>query len=244
MAAIEFLIFYKPGDKVSNDFLNDYNKRIKEKATAFGVKIQVIDITRVSRSQAASLTEYIKRNIYPFAFVINGQTKVVYTNIEQIYELVVAAIKNAKEAAQKSSRPAKTTVTRYDDYGSIDYIEQERRKTLASEQISDEEIIGHQKGDIYSGDIHTSMILPRSAPVQNSRGNIAAVSAGQGMSDDPNRLGYESHEMEMINRSMSDFDDIDMDLRNHLQSNVMVDPGQEEMMGSSTADRLNPSGLF
>lgn len=255
MAGVEFLIFYKPNDKNSMDFLNDYNKKIKDKAAQYNVKIQVINITQISRAQAVSLQDYIKKNVYPFAFVINGNTKAAYTNIEQIYELIVTAITSAKSALVKrngitgsggsvgnSAKRSGRSYESYDDYGSVDFLELERRKKLGSEEVQDD-TMSTNKGDIYGGDIHSSMIIPRSAPVQGS-GNASRGVPDNSFDRDPNRLGYDSSEMEMISRATSDFDDIDLDLRNHLQGNAMIDPGQEEMMAGANADKLNPSGLF
>lgn len=250
MAPVEFLIFYRSNDKNSTDFLNDYNKKIKDRAAQYGVKIQVINIAQISRAQAMSLQEFIKKNVYPFAFVINGNTKVAYTNIEQIYELIVTAITSAKSAlsqrkttnkgsAGKSGGSSKNiSYENYDEYGNIDYLEMERGKKVGQEEIKNDTMGGGK--DIYGGDLQGSMIIPRSAPVQAGSGRNIQESYNR----DANGLGYDPSEMEMINKSATNFDDIDLDLLRHLSSDAMVDPGQEEMMGSSSADKLNPSGLF
>lgn len=254
MAPVEFLIFYRSNDKNSTDFLNDYNKKIKDNAAKYGVKIQVINIAQISRAQAMGLQEFIKKNVYPFAFVINGNTKVPYTNIEQIYELIVAAISNAKAALRQRKSPAGNGRTgsgsksgssrgyeNYDEYGNIDYLELERGKKVSQEEIKNDTMGGGR--DIYGGDLQGSMIIPRSVPVQAGNGS-GARGPQESYDRDPNGLGYDPSEMEMINRSTTNFDDVDLDLLRHLSSDAMIDPGQEEMMGGSSVDKLNPSGLF
>lgn len=247
MASVEFLIFYKPGEKNSKDFLDDYTKKIRDKAAMYGVKIQVVNITQISRAQSISLQDYIRRNVYPFAFAINGNSKTVYTNIEQIYELIVVAINSAKSArSQKTgSGSGKVKGSRkesYDDYGSVDFLEMQRQRGISGDDTKEDSMAAN-KGDVYGGDLYSSMVTSRSGPVQGS-GNPRGGVPDNSFDKDPSRLDYDPSEYEMISKLATDYDAIDLDLQKHLNGTAMIDPGQEEMMGGANADKLNPSGLF
>lgn len=175
---LKICIIYKEGDRACRDFLTIYDKHVLPKVRKYRISIPVISSINLSAGQRKLLNAYVTRGVFPFAYVGNGKINDVYTNMNQVIDLIILKIKASKNDADRG-----TYVSRV--YGqedlALDFLEGERRRVdLVAESADD---ANRDNGNMTFGemDAQTSKIIAREVPHKRSeRGMMSSYSAGMG----------------------------------------------------------------
>lgn len=170
---LKICIIYKDGDRACRDFLAIYQKHVLPKVRKYRLSIPVISSLNLSNGQRKLLGPYVSRGVFPFAYVGNGKINEVYTNMDQVIDLIILKIKATKNEADRG-----TYVNRV--YGNedlaLDFLEGERRRAdLVTESADD---TGNDLVLFGDMDAQTSKIIAREVPHrQTERGMMSSYSA-------------------------------------------------------------------
>jgi hypothetical protein len=168
---IKICIIYKEGDRACRDFLAIYNKHVLPKVRKYRVSVPVISSLSLSPGQRKLLGSHVSRGIFPFAYVGNGKINEIYTNMDQVIDILILKIKASKSDADRG-----TYVNRVND-DSLDFLEMERRRP----DLVAESDVGNDMVMFNDMDAQTSKIIAREVPNKRSeKGLMTSYAAGTG----------------------------------------------------------------
>lgn len=238
---IKICIIYKEGDKTCANFLNTYNKYVLPKVRKYRLIIPVISTINLKPMQMKLFSKYIQKGIYPFAYVGKGKTSnEVYTNMDQVIDIIIAVIKATKSTYDRGSYVAKIGTAPVEDF-----LELERKKDLFVESVGD---ANAANDDVTFGesDARSSKIIAREIPYRQNNAAMTARYSSQTDEDFGKKGGFDPIEKSFVKDQIdAEQHDIDMFVYETFKD-VAYDPeyaGNEQKVSADGVGNRIPSRL-
>lgn len=198
---IKICIVYKEGDQKCINFLKVYNKYIAPKVKKYRVAAHVVSNMNLRQSQMVIFGPYLKRGIFPFAFVGRGKQNEIYGNMDQVTDIIIAMIK-----ANKSTYDRGTYVSQIGIKPTEDFLDLERQKDLYVESTD-----ATDDSYVTFGEKRTSNIIAAAVPVKQKNTAMMGVYHSGAAEDFQKKGGFDPIEKSFVKDQIdAEQHDIDM----------------------------------